>query len=713
MSFIYPIYLTALAALAVPLIIHLINLRRPKSVPFSTLSFFEEIQQSTIRRIRIKEYLLLALRILALAMLALSLARPFLPNTQSAAAGSDKPQTIALLIDNSPSMQQIDEQGPYLKQGKEVARKIIEESRSDDRFVIQQTNGESLQDRVVGRSRALELVEAIESQNKGNYTGERLRHLREQLGNKIGRSNIVHWISDAQETQIKSLSNVNSAEKGGQQSIEVPLNFIKVGSTGGRNIAISDVTTMNQILSAGKPVSFEVEVTNYSTSAVANQYLSLQLNGEMSGQYQLELEPGQSKQYVFEVIPEKSGDIRGKFLLEGDDMPFDNTRYFVLHIPESREVLLVQPEDENEGGEFSSYLTTALNAARQTSAGINLTTTNPADMPLNQLGGFDAVIFDGVAEIPEYSHDELQNWIQNGHGMLFLPSEKGNIENYNRFLTLLNASQFSGVLGEYASFNSITRLSDLDSGHPVLEDLFEADESDQPIRVSKPDIYYYYNYRMPAKSGGYAILETETGNPLLAEQSFGDGRVIVSTIGADPGWSNFPVKALFAPLYYRVALYTASTEKGGIVEHTLGEPLVYEGNFSDESIVINSGEVQVKPDVEVVTEGVEIKYAGYEWTPGVVEVTDGSHSRQIALNQDIMESDFTALSKVEVEKYLDKYLNVNTVVFTNSHSRDQWSQRLTGAAMGKELWNWFMWLGLLLLILETVISKWFKAETIT
>lgn len=713
MSFLYPIYLTALAALAVPLIIHLINLRRPKSVPFSTLSFFEEIQHSTIRRIRIKEYLLLFLRILALAMLALSLARPFLPNTQSATAGSNNPRTIGILIDNSPSMQRVDEQGPYLQQAKKVAQDIVEDSKSDDRFLVQKTSGGSLPNRMVGRTRALEVVKNIEPENKGNYFDERIRGLAEQMKNNIERNSIIHWISDAQKTQVQSISDLGNTEQENSENIDVPLNFVKVGDSNNHNVGISNVSIENQILSSGKPVSFEVEVTNYGRSPVNNQYLSLQLKGEINGQYQLQLEAGESKQYVFELIPESSGDIRGKFILEGDDITFDNKRFFVLRIPESRDVLLLQPAEESESTEYRSYLSTALNAARETSAGINITSTTPSEVPLDQLDGYDAIIFDGLSKVPEYLHEDLQNWVQNGHGILFLPSEKGNIENYNRFLTLLNASRFTGVRGEYASFKSITRLGDLNSGHPVLEDLFETNDARESIRVKKPDIFYYYNYNMPAKSSGYSILETETGNSLLAEQSFGDGRVIISTIGADPGWSNFPVQALFAPLFYRVALYTASTEKGGIIDHTLGEPLIFEGDFLNESIVINKEEAQVKPETQVITEGLEIEYPGYEWTPGWAEITDGNHSRQIAINQNIMESDFAALTKVEVENYLDKFLNTNKIVFTNSQTRDQWNQELTGATLGKELWNWFMWIGLLLLILETLISKWFKAETIT
>src|SRR6056297_250180 len=100
MNFLNPFFLLGILAVAVPVIIHLINLRRPQRVQFSTLSFLNELKKSTIRKIRIKQYLLMTLRALAVLFLALALARPFLPPTLTGSSGSDTPKAVGIIIDN-------------------------------------------------------------------------------------------------------------------------------------------------------------------------------------------------------------------------------------------------------------------------------------------------------------------------------------------------------------------------------------------------------------------------------------------------------------------------------------------------------------------------------------------------------------------------------------------------------------------------------------
>ncbi|HBQ61566.1 MAG TPA: hypothetical protein DD671_18635, partial [Balneolaceae bacterium] len=104
MSFLNPLFLFALVAVGLPLLIHLLNLRRPQKVSFSTLAFFRELKNTTIKRIRIKRYLLLILRLLAIACLALVLARPFLPPALSGGGSAQAPALNAVLLDNSISM---------------------------------------------------------------------------------------------------------------------------------------------------------------------------------------------------------------------------------------------------------------------------------------------------------------------------------------------------------------------------------------------------------------------------------------------------------------------------------------------------------------------------------------------------------------------------------------------------------------------------------
>ena len=103
LSFLNGAFLFALAAAALPVLIHLFSRRRLREVPFSQLAFLDEITRRKVRRMRLRQWLLLALRTLAVVFLALALSRPV---WQGAGAGLRRgSSTVAILIDDSFSME--------------------------------------------------------------------------------------------------------------------------------------------------------------------------------------------------------------------------------------------------------------------------------------------------------------------------------------------------------------------------------------------------------------------------------------------------------------------------------------------------------------------------------------------------------------------------------------------------------------------------------
>ena len=91
MSFLNPLFLFGLLAAAIPIVIHLFTRRRPREVRFPSLEFLSEVNQSEIRRLRLKQWLLLLLRTLAVASLALAMARPALRGTPGGPAARRPP----------------------------------------------------------------------------------------------------------------------------------------------------------------------------------------------------------------------------------------------------------------------------------------------------------------------------------------------------------------------------------------------------------------------------------------------------------------------------------------------------------------------------------------------------------------------------------------------------------------------------------------------
>src|SRR4051812_24822362 len=112
MHFLYPAFLFALLSLAIPVLIHLFNFRRYQKVYFSNVQFLKEIQEQQSSRKNLKERLILATRMLALAFLVLAFAKPYIPGNNAANAG--KQHIVSIFVDNSYSMQTINREGTLL-----------------------------------------------------------------------------------------------------------------------------------------------------------------------------------------------------------------------------------------------------------------------------------------------------------------------------------------------------------------------------------------------------------------------------------------------------------------------------------------------------------------------------------------------------------------------------------------------------------------------
>lgn len=710
MNFLNPFFLLGALAVAIPVVIHLINLRRPQKLSFPTLTFFEELKKSTIRKIRIKQYILLALRVLAILMLALALARPLIaPTMGGGTTDSSQPKLSVLLLDNSPSMNRIGSGGPYLEQAQQVARQVIEHSQGNDRFIVTGTNSTEEGLQIVDASRAMTLLEDVEVANTGNHINQTVRNIADQLNNSAMQQGVIYLLTDAQQSQLNDLNELDNLDLG--ENRQLGMQVVTVGSSSQPNIAVSNIDLQSRMLSQGNPVLLLVEVRNYGNAGAANQFVSLEVDGRMAGQYEVNLEPGETRELSFEIVPQKTGDIPGKVVIEGDEISFDNERYFALNIPQTRSVLLVN-RTEDDASEFVSYLQPALEAARRSNTQIEFNRVQPDEIDQANWLQNDVIILDGLREIPEYWYEDLQRYVQSGKGLLFFPSEQGNIQNYNSFLGLFNAGRFSGIRGEYASFRSTAKIEGLVEGHPILDGIFNKEE-DEDIQVDLPDLFFYYQFEQASSTGSYSVLSATTGDEILIEQRFGDGRLLVSALGTDPGWSNFPVNALFAPIYYRSVLYASASERGGLNSYELGHEFEWNGNLPTQTVDLRLGEVTYKPDLQNMPSGTTVRYSGRGWTPGMLYIEAGEQQHLVAVNQDITESDFTTLSQEELENFSDNSVTITNVLNATELSQDNLVTELQSASMGREIWNWFIWIALLLLIAETVISKMYRAESIT
>src|ERR1700744_3076311 len=197
MHFLYPAFLFALAALAIPVIIHLFNFRRYQKVYFSNVQFLKEIQEQQASRRNLKERLILAARLLALLFLVLAFARPFIPGKN--VTGSGKQQVVSIFVDNSYSMQTLNKEGTLLDEAKRRAKEIASAYSVNDRFQLLTQDFEGKHQRLLSRDEFNDAVDAVKISQQSRNLQQIVDREQSLLNTQQGSLRSAYVISDIQK----------------------------------------------------------------------------------------------------------------------------------------------------------------------------------------------------------------------------------------------------------------------------------------------------------------------------------------------------------------------------------------------------------------------------------------------------------------------------------------------------------------------------------
>lgn len=702
MSFLNPLFLAALITVGVPLLIYLLNIRKPRKVQFSTLAFFESLKTTALKRIRIKRWLLLTLRMLAVAALAIALSRPFLPSG-SGTIYQNEPMVVGILIDNSPAMDRVDRDGPYIEQALEIAGGIISMAGSDDRIDLNVTHGEGLTLPLLSPGGALNRLDQIGTEKKGNYLGDRISRMKDRLRDAREPNKVLYLISDFRESTLNG-----SGLAGGAPDEEISLQMIRVGNGDTANTGYRDVDVISGAAGEGAPLQLRAELENFGSRTAENQFLSLYIDDELISQQPFTLGAGETETFTFELPGSGEGQIAAELLIEGDELSFDNRYYASIRLPETRSLLVLG--GEGGGREFNSFLRPLLEIIDSENDRFDVRFSQPEQVQPGEIFDYDGIVLDGIRNIPDYLSQALTDHLQAGAGILLLPAADGSMSSYNRLLSFSNAGRYSNVSGSYGSFNPVDRMAIPTEGHPVLDAIFDKPE-DEEIRLNVPELFYLYDIESSGEAGSVTLLQTRTGRPLIEEARVGNGRLLYSAIGSDPGWSNFPVKPFFAPFFFRTADYLVAGEGATLGSHTLGEPFRIVLNRSAEGVTIEKAGEEIIPQVRQTFSGTEIRYDGTEWEPGWLILHTGGEEILYSANLDAMESSLKTLGDAEADQLFATLFENRRVIGTEFDTQETLNE-LQSASFGREIWFWFIIAAILLLVTESLVSRIYKAETI-
>lgn len=688
MTFLNPAVLFGLLAASIPIVLHFLNLRKLKKINFSTLAFLKELQKTKIRRIKLKQWLLLLLRVLIIASLVLAFARP---TVKSFPFTSGKAKTSAIfMIDNTFSMSVIGDYGTYLNQSKQIAKNLLTKFDDGDEITVLPFAAGSNIDLSLKTNFDIVKNEIDEIQITQNSPtlNETLIKAGDILYNSKNFNKEIYIFTDLQKSRlynsINELSDLNNLF-----GENIRIFIISYNDKSIQNLGIDQLKLNNQIIEKNKTISFTSGITNYSTIPVSNSVASLFINGRRSAQQNVTLLPDETREFNFETTLADTGLVDVYVELEDDDILDDNKRFTCLYLPDHYSVLVV-----NDAKEDSKFIKLAFGEQLQM---IRLTEISYSLLSSQDLTKYDALILFVPDNILQ--SDKLINFVSSGGGLILFPGSKTTLSSYQNISRMLGITSPVSIISKPGSTELSTQFDKADLNHPVLADLFEGNSRQG---IDSPDIYNYFQ-TFPG-SNGRNIISLYDKSSFLSEYKLGSGRILNFSSAPLLSWNNFPVKALFAPLIYKSLMYVSSKSKDE-KEITAGHTMLADinGLTSGNIKIVAPGNKTEFIDSDTLYNKNYFEYKNTGNT-GTYKFYSGNRLLDyIPVNHDMNESNLEKLSGAELDDYFDKINFKGNITYTGPG--DDLQKIIYESRYGSELWKLFIIAALVLALVEMFVAR--------
>ena len=549
MHFIQYGMLGALGALAIPIIIHLMFRQRARTVDLGTLQFLKIVLRDNARRRRLKRWLLLALRMACLALIAFLFARPYMFATEAATGD----RIVVVLLDRSASM------------GLEGGTRPIDQGLAEARAILGRAGtGTQLEagtfDRTVHPfARPADLAKtAIEPTAAGTDYSAAVAWARDVLVRSKKAFKELHILTDLQRSGLDRGESVSLP-------VDVEVHLRDFGRAFPKNVAVTGVTITPQTLRPGEPVSISATLLNASPLPISKCLVQLHVEaGERKRDLErtIDLDGGATATVAFALDAMPEGLWRGHVEVSAsDELPFDNRRFLALQVAPPARVLLVDGDPGRAPYESETYFLQA--ALRLAPPGEKYAKTPFDTRTVGLVSGTglpvlektEAVVLANVESLGASDVNRLGDFVERGRGLLVFTGDRVRAEG-------VRALEAAGLgVGELLEAKTATelpwRFERWDSGHLVFKPFADPEHGDlrrpafTAITPIKPD----HDARVLAWFRG--------GEPALLERTKGRGKVLWFTSACDLAWGNWPRGRMYVPMLHQLVAYVSGLAEGG------------------------------------------------------------------------------------------------------------------------------------------------------
>lgn len=684
MNFLNPFVLFGLAAASIPIILHLINLRKQKTIEFSSLKFLKELQKSSIKKLKIKQWLLLLLRTLLIIFAVLAFSRPTIESNLPGFTEYSNTSLI-LLIDNSYSMDVSDEDGNRLRQSKTVATSLINTMKEGDQaIIIPMSNTAPLRSFSWSTNKDL-LVEKVNEIAIGTGIADvntNLKYSSILMNEATNLNKLVYLISDLQSNILTNLDTTDYYQK------DISLLVAHIGKDSKKvfnNLSIDSARIVSTIIQKDKPVEIELFIKNHSDRKVSDNMVSLFYNDKKVAQKTIDISGDETKSIAITAPYNSSGIVKTKLQLESDELEIDNSYYFVFNIPKQPFVTVLSERN-------NLFLDAILSNMKEINA---ISDFNYID----NISGFNA----GKEKVLIVAKSQLQksdiariNQLQSDNAkiIMFAPTENINefVANSNQLgINIKGVSRYDLQAGEFTKVDKL---------HPIFSGVFIGETASQK-EVESPQL----KVELPT-TNGRAIIESATGN-FLSEHTVGNSTILYYSVAPNTEWSNFPVVSIFPSLLYKSITYLNAGFENNINSHTEQNTLIVDSELSGSSKfeIINPNNESMFTEANKTANNYIIqiddksKFGNY-----LVKNNNQEIVAYYSINAEKSESELQSVNESELIEKLDK-LGIESDNISILEDKNKIEESIQRAKLGTELWQLFLVLALICGIIELLVEK--------
>jgi hypothetical protein len=605
MGFLAPWFLAGVAAVGLPIWIHLLKRHRTDPKLFPSLMLFEKREQSSVKHRRLEHLLLFMLRALMILLIALLFANPFIRRSVSA---KDSKRITVIAVDRTFSMRA----GNRLQQAKDQAQSVLSKVPQGDQAQVVAL-GSNVQALTQPTNNTGELRAAIGSIEPGDSRisfGELARYSH-TLGESVKMPVDLHLISDLQRTAMPPFADMRL-----EPNTTLVLHQIGKAEP---NWTVENVVSPRRVYDTKR---VRVIATVWGPGApAAKKNVSLMLNGKVLQSKSVDVPAGGRAQVEFLGLEAPYGFSRGEVKIEGGDgLAADDRFPFSVERTDPRKVLFVDNGTRPRG---LLYFRAALDASPD--AAFQVQSMNPEMAANQQLSSFAFIVLNDLGQLPPGFEDLLKRYVSGGGSLLIsLGSSAAALTKVPVLDEAIDSSSYAAP-----ERDRFLAVSEIDTGHPALRnvDRFTGVRFFQAIRVT------------PTKSKVLARLNDQT--PLVLERQVGEGKVLVFASTFDNGSGNdLPIHASWVPFIQQSAAYLGGEGAEQPVNLTVDSYIeLRSGNQGSAAEVLGADGARLLSLQEATTaKNFQLANEGFF----EVKTASGRHSL-IATHADRRESDLTVI----------------------------------------------------------------------